>query len=45
VELLPAVAVTAVEHEGEDLVTSLSTGQQLISHAVIVATGSTYRRH
>jgi thioredoxin reductase (NADPH) len=43
VELLPAVAVTAVEHEGEHLVTSLSAGQQLISHAVIVATGSTYR--
>ena len=44
VELLSAVSVTAVEREGEDLVTSLSTGQQLTSHAVIVATGSTYRR-
>src|SRR5215467_111502 len=44
VELLPAVSVTAVGHDGEDLVTSLSAGQQLISHAVIVATGSTYRR-
>jgi thioredoxin reductase (NADPH) len=38
------VSVTAVEPDGEDLVTSLSTGQQLTSHAVIVATGSVYRR-
>jgi thioredoxin reductase (NADPH) len=44
VEFLPAVSVTAVEHDGEDLVTSLSAGQQLTSHAVIVATGSVYRR-
>lgn len=44
VELLPAVSVTAVEPDGQDLVTSLATGQQLVSHAVIVATGSTYRR-
>jgi thioredoxin reductase (NADPH) len=43
VELLPAVSVSAVEPDGEDLVTSLSDGQQLTSHAVIVATGSTYR--
>ena len=44
VELLSAVSVTAVEPDGDDLVTSLSSGQQLTSHAVIVATGSTYRR-
>ena len=44
VELLSAVSVTAVGHDGEDLVTSLATGQQLTSHAVIVATGSVYRR-
>ncbi len=44
VELLSAVSVTAVQRDGEDLVTSLSTGQQLTSHAVIAATGSTYRR-
>ncbi len=44
VELLSAVSVTAVEREHDDLVTSLSSGQQLTSHAVIVATGSTYRR-
>jgi thioredoxin reductase (NADPH) len=41
---LPAVSVTGVEPDGEDLVTSLSAGQQLTSHAVIVATGSVYRR-
>src|SRR5215469_14716591 len=44
VELLSAVSVTGVHRDGEDLVTSLSTGQQLVSHAVIVATGSKYRR-
>jgi thioredoxin reductase (NADPH) len=44
VELVSAVSVTAVERDDDDLVTSLSTGQQLTSHAVIVATGSTYRR-
>ena len=44
VELLSAVSVTGVHREGEDLVSSLSSGQQLTSHAVIVATGSTYRR-
>jgi thioredoxin reductase (NADPH) len=44
VELVSAVSVTAVEHDHDDLVTSLSSGQQLTSHAVIVATGSTYRR-
>src|SRR5579863_6496804 len=44
VELLSAVSVTALQPDGDDLVTSLATGQQLTSHAVIVATGSTYRR-
>ena len=44
VELLSAVSVVAVELDGTDLVTTLSSGQQLTSHAVIVATGSTYRR-
>ena len=44
VELLSAVSVTGLETEGKDLVTSLSSGQQLTSAAVIVATGSTYRR-
>ena len=44
IELLSAVSVNGVDRDGEDLVTSLSTGQQLVSHAVIVATGSKYRR-
>jgi thioredoxin reductase (NADPH) len=44
VELVSAVSVTAVERDHDDLVTSLSSGQQLTSHAVIVATGSTYKR-
>lgn len=44
VEFLPAVSVTAVEPDRDDLVTSLSVGQQLTSHAVIAATGAEYRR-
>lgn len=44
VELLSAVSVVTLVREGEDLVTTLSSGQQLTSHAIIVATGSTYRR-
>ena len=44
VELLSAVSVTSVEPDGNDLVTTLASGQPLTSHAVIVATGSTYRR-
>jgi thioredoxin reductase (NADPH) len=44
VELLSAVSVTSVVPEGEDVVTTLASGQELTSHAVIVATGSTYRR-
>ena len=44
VELLSAVSVTGVRRDDEDLVTSLASGQELTSHAVIVASGSTYRR-
>jgi thioredoxin reductase (NADPH) len=44
VELLSAVSVTSVVPDGDDVVTTLSSGQELTSHAVIVATGSTYRR-
>jgi thioredoxin reductase (NADPH) len=43
VELVSAVSVTALQRDHEDLVTTLSSGQQLTSHAVIVATGSLYR--
>ena len=44
VELVSAVSVTGVQHDGEDLVTTLASGQEISSHAVIAATGSTYRR-
>jgi thioredoxin reductase (NADPH) len=44
VELLSAVSVTAVQHDGDDLVTTLASGQELASPAVILASGSTYRR-
>lgn len=44
VELLSAVGVTSIAPDGDDLCTVLSSGQQLTSPAVIVATGSTYRR-
>jgi thioredoxin reductase (NADPH) len=44
VELLSAVSVTAVQHDGDDVVITLASGQELASPAVILATGSTYRR-
>jgi thioredoxin reductase (NADPH) len=44
VELLSAVSASTLETDTGDLVTSLSNGQKLSSHVVIVATGSTYRR-
>ena len=43
VELVSAVSVSAVQHECDDLLTTLSSGQQLTSHAMIAATGSTYK--
>ena len=44
VELLSAVSVARIERDGKHVVTSLASGQQLVSAAVIVATGSKYRR-
>ncbi len=44
VELLPAMSVTSVQHDGDDVVTTLGSEQVLVSPAVILATGSTYRR-
>ena len=44
IELLSAVSVTSIRPDGADMLTTLSSGQELTSHAVIVATGSTYRR-
>lgn len=44
VELLPAVSVAAVTTEDGRSVVRTSTGQELHAAAVLVATGSTYRR-
>jgi len=44
VELLPAVAVTSIDPQGANVVVTTSTGQQLSAGAVLIATGSTYRR-
>jgi thioredoxin reductase (NADPH) len=44
VELLSAVSVAAVSTQGEDLMVELGTGQEVGAHAVILATGSSYRR-
>lgn len=45
VELLPAVSVQSMEPLGQGVTrVTTSTGQQLIARAVLVATGSTYRR-
>ncbi len=44
VELLPAVAVTALESRGGTARVTTSTGQELMAGAVLIATGSTYRR-
>lgn len=45
VEMLPAVSVTSLEPQGNGVTrVTLSTGQQLTARAVLIATGSTYRR-
>ena len=44
VELLPAVGVTGIESAGGTARVTTSTGQVLMAGAVLVATGSTYRR-
>jgi thioredoxin reductase (NADPH) len=44
VELLPAVSVAEIGSDGEDVVVRLGTGQEVAAHAVILATGSSYRR-
>lgn len=44
VELLSAVGVERLAPDGEDLALTLTNEQELCAHAVIVATGSTYRR-
>jgi thioredoxin reductase (NADPH) len=44
VELLSAVGVRTIEHEGEDLCVTTDNGDDYGAHAAIIATGSTYRR-
>jgi thioredoxin reductase (NADPH) len=44
VELLSAVGVSAIEHDGEDIIVTTDSGDDYAAHAVIIATGSTYRR-
>jgi thioredoxin reductase (NADPH) len=44
VELLPAVAVASIDPQGSRVVVTTSTGQVIDAGAVLIATGSTYRR-
>ncbi len=44
VELLPATGVTKLRRSDGDIEVDLSNGQEICSHAVILAVGSTYRR-
>ncbi|MGK2964387.1 MAG: FAD-dependent oxidoreductase [Tepidiformaceae bacterium] len=44
VELLPAVGVTSVVQDGDDLELVLGTDQRVCAHSVLIVTGSSYRR-
>jgi len=44
VEMLQAVAVTGIDRDGDVLVVATSTGDSYRANAVLLATGSTYRR-
>jgi thioredoxin reductase (NADPH) len=44
VELLSAVGVESLVAEGDDVCLRLGSGKEVSAHAVLVATGSTYRR-
>ncbi len=44
VELLPAVSAAGVGPDGDDGLIQLGSGQEVGAHAVILATGSSYRR-
>ena len=44
VELLSAVGIDGVVRDGDDVGLRLSTGQEVCAHAVLLATGSSYRR-
>jgi len=44
VELLSAVEVTGLARDGDEVTVDLATGQQVAAPAVLIATGSSYRR-
>ena len=44
VELVAGARVESITHDGEDLRVMVSNGQEIVAHAVLVTTGSTYRR-
>ncbi len=44
VELLEAVAIESLRADNGEVELQLSTGQQVCAHAVLIATGSSYRR-
>jgi thioredoxin reductase (NADPH) len=44
VELLGAASATRLATEREDVLVSLSTGQTVVAHAALIATGSSYRK-
>ncbi|MCH8813621.1 MAG: FAD-dependent oxidoreductase [Chloroflexi bacterium] len=44
VELLSAVSVASISRDGEDVVVKTQGGDEYCSHALLIATGSTYRR-
>jgi thioredoxin reductase (NADPH) len=44
VELLSAVGVAKIEHDGEEISVTTDNGEEYAAHAVMVATGSAYRR-
>lgn len=44
VELLSAVAVQSIGPDGDDVTLTTASGDEYCAHAVLIATGSTYRR-
>jgi thioredoxin reductase (NADPH) len=44
VELLSAVGVAKIEHDGEEISVTTDGGDEYAAHAVMIATGSAYRR-
>ncbi len=44
VELLSAVSVASISRDGEEVVVKTQSGDEYCGHALLIATGSTYRR-